>query len=112
VSQLSVFDDRTLPAPPRAPILCLTVAQKSHLQSLARALGLRNVAVVGFDMVRQPVVKRRDANGTATYVILRDGCGRNVAGAVTQLTDDELLEFNPGDMTFLGAFPTRLKEAT
>lgn len=112
MTQLSVFDDRVLPPVPREPILTITREQKAHLHSLARAVGLRNVAVIGFDMVRQPVVKRRDANGVATYVILRDGCGRNVAGPVTQLTDDELLDFNPGAMTFLGAFPKSLKEAT
>lgn len=109
---LSLFDDRRLPPAPRAPVLSLTVEQKAHLHSLSRALGLRNVAVIGFDAVRQPVVKRRDANGVATYVILHDGCGRPVAGPVTQLTDDELLEFNPGALTFLGAFPKSLKEAT
>ncbi len=106
------FDDRRLPPSPRPPILALTPEQKSHLHTLAKALGLRNVAVVGFDAVRQPVVKRRDANGVATYVILKDGCGRNPAGPITDLTDDEVIEFNPGDLTFLGAFPSRLKEAT
>lgn len=89
----------------------LSVAQRAHIGELLRMLGATNVALLGFDGWRSPVISRRDANGVKTYSVHGDGRGIHVIPPVVQLTDPEVESFDPDDLQFIYRLPRRLAGA-